>query len=91
MSFEINGPSNRPMIQEAQNMMNNGGGGNLGYFQREESEEAIRFDLNSEEDSFEKSIEEDDLQELETPDIIEKLLSYLKKLWASFLKLFIKK
>lgn len=31
-SFNINGPSgNRPQIQEAQNMKNNGGGGNLGY------------------------------------------------------------
>lgn len=34
MSFNINGPSNKPIIQEAQNMKNNGGGGNLGYFQR---------------------------------------------------------
>lgn len=30
-SFNINGPSNRPQITEAQNMMNNGGAGNTGY------------------------------------------------------------
>ncbi len=34
MSFNINGPQNKPMIQESQNMQNNGGGGNLGYFKR---------------------------------------------------------
>ena len=33
MSFNFQGPSERPIIQGAQNMMNNGGGGNLGYFQ----------------------------------------------------------
>jgi len=30
MSFDL-GPVKRPMIQESQNMQNNGGGGNLGY------------------------------------------------------------
>ena len=35
MSFSFNGPSFRPMIQESQSMKNNGGGGNLGYFQRD--------------------------------------------------------
>ena len=35
MSFGINGPTPKFGIQEAQNMRNNGGGGNLGYFQRE--------------------------------------------------------
>ena len=34
MSFGINGPSPMHGIQEAQSMRNNGGGGNLGYFQR---------------------------------------------------------
>lgn len=34
MSFGINGPSPTFGIQEAQSMRNNGGGGNLGYFQR---------------------------------------------------------
>ena len=34
MSYEIRGPSIRPLVSEAQSLMNNGGGGNLGYFQR---------------------------------------------------------
>ncbi len=36
MSFDAGsiGPKKQPAILEAQNMKNNGGGGNLGYFQR---------------------------------------------------------
>ena len=41
MSFGINGPSPQFGIQEAQNMRNNGGGGNLGYFQRQKKDESI--------------------------------------------------
>ncbi len=39
MSVEINGPTPPKGIQEAQSMRNNGGGGNLGYFQREKKQE----------------------------------------------------
>lgn len=38
MSFDL-GPIKRPMIQESQNMQNNGGGGNLGYMSHGEGEE----------------------------------------------------
>lgn len=86
MSFNINGPSNIPSIQETQNMKNNGGGGNLGYFMREESDDIIRFSDEQEEDSFEKSI---DLQEDEMSfDLFKKIVRFLKKLWYSFVKLF---
>ena len=85
MSFNINGPSNIPSIQETQNMKNNGGGGNLGYFMREESDDIIRFSDEQEEDSFEKSI---DLQEDEmSVDLFKKIVRFLKKLWYSFVKL----
>lgn len=86
MSFNINGPSNIPSIQETQNMKNNGGGGNLGYFMREESDDIIRFSDEQEEDSFEKSIDlEDDEVSI---DLIKKIIRFLKKLWYLFVKLF---
>ena len=82
MSFNINGPSNIPSIQETQNMKNNGGGGNLGYFMREESDDIIRFSDEQEEDSFEKSV---DLQDDEESfDLFQKIVRFLKKLWYSF-------
>ena len=89
MSFNINGPSNIPSIQETQNMKNNGGGGNLGYFMREESDDIIRFSDEQEEDSFEKLV---DLQDDEESfDLFQKIVRFLKKLWYSFVKLFIPK
>ena len=79
MSFNINGPSNIPSIQETQNMKNNGGGGNLGYFMREESDDIIRFTDEQEEDSFEKSV---DLQDNEESfDLFQKIVRFLKKMW----------
>ena len=48
MSFDL-GPIKRPMIQESQNMQNNGGGGNLGYMAQgdgEESEEELYEEEN---------------------------------------------
>ena len=75
MSFNINGPSNIPSIQETQNMKNNGGGGNLGYFMREESDDIIRFSDEQEEDSFEKSV---DLQDDEESfDLFQKIVRFL--------------
>lgn len=56
MSFNFQGPSERPIIQGAQNMMNNGGGGNLGYFQgrqKKKDDESNKNLFNSQdEDSF---------------------------------------
>ena len=48
MSFDL-GPIKRPMIQESQNMQNNGGGGNLGYMSRdgEESSEEQKKEENT--------------------------------------------
>lgn len=37
MGFEVNF-NNKPIIKEAQSMQNDGGAGNLGYFEREEQE-----------------------------------------------------
>lgn len=37
MGFDVNF-NNKPIIQEAKSMQNDGGAGNLGYFEREENE-----------------------------------------------------
>lgn len=88
MSFNINGPSNKPVIQEAQNMMNNGGGGNLGYFMREDSEESLKFVNSDEEDCFEKSIEKDEFQDSEDLLIIDRLIRLLKRIWRIIVQKF---
>ena len=88
MTFPITGPSNKPMIQEAQNMMNNGGGGNLGYFQREEQEEQIKFKEN-EEDIFQKTEIEETLEidcEIDLLSKILKLINKIKDKICSFFK-----
>ncbi len=65
MSFDFKGPSFKPMIQEAQHMQNNGGGGNLGYFKRGQKEEdqkkqeSIDVFGEEEKDSFEHQIDEE--------------------------------
>ena len=62
MSFNFNGPSFRPMIQESQSMQNNGGGGNTGYFQRgkkKKEKEINVFDEAEDKDSFVPSSEEE--------------------------------
>lgn len=64
MSFNFQGPSERPIIQGAQNMMNNGGGGNLGYFQGRQKKKKDESNKNlfntNDEDSFTLSSEKND-------------------------------
>lgn len=64
MSFELNGPRIKPMIQESQHMQNNGGGGNLGYFQRQKKDKKKKdtdVDLfETGKDSFEAEIQDED-------------------------------
>lgn len=61
MSFGINGPERRPAIEKPQNMMNNGGGGNLGYFRQEKKEKEDK----NEQDILELSNKEESEEELE--------------------------
>ena len=86
MSFGINGPmpsNNRPMIQESQNMQNDGGAGNLGYFQRgkqkkkKEDDELDSFELSGE-DSFESSLEDIE-PEIDLKSIGNKIKGLFKK------------
>lgn len=81
MSFGINGPSPKFGIQEAQNMRNNGGGGNLGYFQRgkkkkDKDEDLDIFQTQDENDEF---VPESFLEE-ENESIVQKAADFIKKL-----------
>ncbi|MBR6163402.1 hypothetical protein IKQ26_05905 [bacterium] len=85
MSFGINGPmpsNNKPMIQESQNMQNDGGAGNLGYFRRgkqkkKKEDELDSFELSGE-DSFETSLEEIE-PEIDLKSIGDKIKGLFKK------------
>ena len=85
MSFGINGPmpsNNKPMIQESQNMQNDGGAGNLGYFRRgkqkkKKEDELDSFELSGE-DSFESSLEEIE-PEIDLKSIGDKIKGLFKK------------
>lgn len=86
MSLNFNGPGDLPIIREAQNMMNNGGGGNLGYFQgrKKKKEKEIDIFKPEEEDTFSLSSENDELSEeekfnTENPSITDKLKGFLDK------------
>ena len=78
-SFNINGPGNKPMIQESQNMKNNGGGGNLGYFQRGRKKKGE----NTDEEINDYFIKETDNDEKEKggkkQNLFDKLKSKIKK------------
>ncbi|HNW26204.1 MAG TPA: hypothetical protein PKI94_05360 [Candidatus Gastranaerophilaceae bacterium] len=56
MGFNINPPSNKPVIREAANMQNDGGAGNLGYFEQGEGEKKKQESIfaKEESDSFKK-------------------------------------
>ncbi len=79
MSFNINGPSNIPSIQETQSMKNNGGGGNLGYFMREENDEPIKLVEEQEEDTFVRS--SDEVDEEKFLSLFDKFCRFLKSVW----------
>ncbi len=60
MSFDVSniGPRKQPAILEAQNMKNNGGGGNLGYFQRDGKRRGEDFEEDENTDCFIKEDED---------------------------------
>ena len=77
MSFGINGPDNIPAIQKAQNMFNNGGGGNLGYFQQNRKK---KDEAKAEQDildlSFKQNGEEEDNNEFSLNEIGSKIKNF---------------
>ena len=85
MSINFNGPGDMPIIRGAQNMMNNGGGGNLGYFQgrKKKKEQDVNIFGTEEEDSFSLSSDSDLKDEenfnAENPSIKDKLKGFFDK------------
>lgn len=82
MSFNFNGPSFKPMIQESQMMKNNGGGGNTGYFQRgkkkKKDEKIDIFADKKETDSF-SAENEIDIPPPAKEKILDKIIEKTKK------------
>lgn len=80
MSFDISniGPRKQPAILEAQNMKNNGGGGNLGYFQRDGKRKGEDFEEDENTDCFIK--EDEDIFDAKND------LTFLQKLRKLFIK-----
>ena len=84
MSLNFSGPGDVPIIREAQNMMNNGGGGNLGYFQgrKKKKEKEVNIFGTEEEDSFTLSSDADlneDEFNAENSSIKDKLKGFFDK------------
>lgn len=80
MSFGINGPTPKFGIQEAQNMRNNGGGGNLGYFQQGNKKK----DKDKDEDIFQATEEQDEFvpesfMEEDGEGLIQKAADFIKQ------------
>lgn len=67
MGFDVNPPANKPIIREAATMQNDGGAGNLGYFesggQKEKKENQSSIFSAEETDSFKKEGEADEFEE----------------------------
>ena len=88
MSLNFSGPGDLPIIREAQNMMNNGGGGNLGYFQGRKNKKEKQIDIfkpTDEDDSFTLSSENENVDfdsnenQSNNPNLTEKLKDFLNK------------
>lgn len=90
MSFNLQGPREQPMIQNAQSMRNNGGGGNLGYFKGRKNKNDKDKDKNKslfskdEEDSFVLSNSEEVEEEFDSVDVFEKIKLFFKNLFKKF-------
>ena len=84
MSFNFQGPGEMPIIRGAQNMMNNGGGGNLGYFQgrqKKKEKEDVNIFNTEEEDTFTLSSGDDEnLGDMpDEPSLKDKLKGFFDK------------
>lgn len=87
MSFDANVLSVKPVIREAANMNNDGGGGNLGYMQRERQDEEKEKKFLLDESIFDKKQEADVFVSRKEIEIPEEYRFSLKKF---LLKLYIK-
>lgn len=88
MSFDVN--FNKPIIKEAQSMQNDGGAGNLGYFEQGEKERKNREKsiFSEETDSFKKSSDVDKELDVEfsfskfIENIVDSIKDWFKKLFG---------
>lgn len=85
MSFSLNGPEFKPMIQESQSMKNNGGGGNTGYYQRGKKKKEKQINVFPETDdadtflSEQKEVASEEKNEKFINKLIEKTKKFVKK------------
>ena len=91
MGFDVTPPSNKPIIREAANMQNDGGAGNLGYFEQEgnkekkQSNESI-FSSEKEKDTFKRESDVDEIDEaFSLSKFIAKIIFAIKE-WIGKLK-----
>ncbi len=85
MSFDANVLSVKPVIREAANMNNDGGGGNLGYMQRGKNEEEKEKKLFSEESIFDQKPKTDLFVSSKKIEIPEEYKFSLKKLILKYI------
>ena len=93
MSFDVNVLSVKPVIREAANMNNDGGGGNLGYMQREKNSEEKEkryidgsiFEKKNESDLFvcRKETEVPEEYKFNLKNLILKLIKKIKRIFEN--------
>lgn len=87
MGFDVNFNNNKPIIKEAQSMQNDGGAGNLGYFEQERKNKDKSI-FQEEADSFKKSSGEEENFDVDfslakfIENLIESVKSWFKKLFG---------
>lgn len=91
MGFDVNF-NNKPIIQEAKSMQNDGGAGNLGYFEREEKEKEGKKNSSifaeQEADSFKKSSDADgDLENFSVSKFIAQVILTVKEWFKKLLNI----
>ena len=79
MSFGINGPENLPAIQKSHHT-NDGGAGNLGYFQQERKN---KKDNEDESDIFELSSKKEDNEDPFLMENLDSIGTRIKNFWLS--------
>lgn len=93
MSFNINGPDNKPVIREAQSMLNDGGAGNTGYMmagRRKKENEEEELLLNEEvDDKFVKSEDFNEKDEDEDLTFYDKIVRFLANILKFFKDIFV--
>ena len=89
MGFDVNF-NNKPMIQETKSMHNDGGAGNLGYFERGEKEEGSEKGsiFSDDVDTFKKTGQEDaPSEDFSIAKLIAQIILAIKEFFRKLFKL----